>query len=100
MPALSYARSDTCRVVLRPSAAGGHNWHPMSFHPGTGLVYVGGSNGQLYRIDTSGASPVITSRLLGVGGAVVGAPSLDRDYDLVIVGTEAGIFYAVQIPLP
>ncbi|MEZ4281018.1 MAG: PQQ-dependent dehydrogenase, methanol/ethanol family [Myxococcota bacterium] len=26
-------------VVLRPSAAGGHNWHPMSFHPGTGLVY-------------------------------------------------------------
>jgi quinohemoprotein ethanol dehydrogenase len=27
-------------VVLRPSAAGGHNWHPMSFHPGTGLVYL------------------------------------------------------------
>ena len=27
-------------VVLRPSAAGGHNWHPMSFHPRTGLVYL------------------------------------------------------------
>ena len=27
-------------IVVRPSAAGGHNWHPMSFHPGTGLVYV------------------------------------------------------------
>ncbi len=23
-----------------PSAAGGHNWHPMAFHPGTGLVYI------------------------------------------------------------
>ena len=27
-------------VVLRPGPAGGHNWHPMSFHPGTGLVYI------------------------------------------------------------
>ncbi|MFO0687386.1 MAG: PQQ-dependent dehydrogenase, methanol/ethanol family [Myxococcota bacterium] len=27
-------------VLLRPGAAGGHNWHPMSFHPRTGLVYL------------------------------------------------------------
>jgi len=27
-------------VELRPGPAGGHNWHPMSFHPGTGLVYI------------------------------------------------------------
>jgi PQQ-dependent dehydrogenase (methanol/ethanol family) len=26
--------------LLRPSVEGGHNWHPMSFHPGTGLVYI------------------------------------------------------------
>jgi PQQ-dependent dehydrogenase (methanol/ethanol family) len=26
--------------VLYPGPFGGHNWHPMSFHPGTGLVYV------------------------------------------------------------
>jgi len=32
--------ADAPTVVLRPSAAGGHNWHPMSFHPGTGLVYL------------------------------------------------------------
>ncbi len=23
-----------------PSALGGHNWHPMAFHPGTGFVYI------------------------------------------------------------
>jgi quinohemoprotein ethanol dehydrogenase len=25
---------------MRPGPAGGHNWHPMAFHPGTGLVYI------------------------------------------------------------
>ena len=25
---------------LLPSNVGGHNWHPMAFHPGTGLVYI------------------------------------------------------------
>jgi PQQ-dependent dehydrogenase (methanol/ethanol family) len=27
-------------AVVLPSALGGHNWQPMSFHPGTGLVYL------------------------------------------------------------
>jgi quinohemoprotein ethanol dehydrogenase len=31
--------SDQARVVT-PSIVGGHNWHPMSFSPRTGLVYV------------------------------------------------------------
>jgi quinohemoprotein ethanol dehydrogenase len=26
--------------LLHPGPAGGHNWQPMSFHPGTGLVYI------------------------------------------------------------
>ena len=26
--------------VSLPSNAGAHNWHPMSYHPGTGLVYI------------------------------------------------------------
>jgi quinohemoprotein ethanol dehydrogenase len=30
---------ETDRVIL-PSPNGGHLWHPMSFHPGTGLVYI------------------------------------------------------------
>lgn len=27
-------------VTLWPTAGGAHNWSPMSFHPGTGLVYI------------------------------------------------------------
>ena len=28
-----------------PGPLGGHNWHPMSFHPGTGLVYIPAQTG-------------------------------------------------------
>jgi quinohemoprotein ethanol dehydrogenase len=27
-------------TLLSPGPGGGHNWHPMSFNPGTGLVYI------------------------------------------------------------
>jgi quinohemoprotein ethanol dehydrogenase len=27
-------------AMVAPAIFGGHNWHPMSFHPGTGLVYI------------------------------------------------------------
>jgi quinohemoprotein ethanol dehydrogenase len=27
-------------AFVSPSPPGAHNWHPMSFHPGTGLVYI------------------------------------------------------------
>ncbi len=26
--------------MVSPGALGGHNWHPMAFHPGEGLVYI------------------------------------------------------------
>ncbi len=26
--------------LIFPGPGGGHNWHPMSYHPGTGLVYI------------------------------------------------------------
>ena len=26
--------------IVAPAVVGAHNWHPMSFHPGTGLVYI------------------------------------------------------------
>jgi hypothetical protein len=61
---------------------------------------VGGSDGKLYEIDTTQASPVPKPVTLGNGLAVVGAPSFDRESSLVHVGTEAGIFYAVLVPLP
>ncbi len=28
-------------TILRPASAGAHNWHPLSFNPVTGLVYMG-----------------------------------------------------------
>ena len=36
------ARYDKTGVpfVSTPGAGGGHNWHPMAFHPGEGLVYI------------------------------------------------------------
>jgi len=35
--AARYAQSPS---VISPGPVGGHNWQPMSFHPGTGLVYI------------------------------------------------------------
>jgi quinohemoprotein ethanol dehydrogenase len=28
-------------TIVKPSSAGAHNWHPLSFNPATGLVYMG-----------------------------------------------------------
>jgi quinohemoprotein ethanol dehydrogenase len=28
-------------TIVKPSSAGAHNWHPLSFNPSTGLVYMG-----------------------------------------------------------
>jgi hypothetical protein len=82
------------------SLPGGAKPSPVLFVPGSHYVYVGGSDGKLYEIDTLQATPVPKPVTLGDGLAVVGAPSYDRVHNLVHVGTEAGIFYAVQVPLP
>jgi hypothetical protein len=91
--------------TLTPKYAGGISLGAVTpsavlYAPGRGLVFAGGSDGRLYQIDVSGAAPVITSVQLGDGSALVGAPSLDREFDIVHVGTAAGVFYAVEIPLP
>ena len=67
------------------------------FVPGSHYLYAGGSDGRLYEVDVAG--PTVKSVVLGDGKAAVGAPSLDRGFDLVHVGTEAGVFYAVAVPL-
>jgi len=39
-------------ALVRPTPFGGHNWQPMSFHPGTGLVYIPAQEIQgAFRID-------------------------------------------------
>jgi mono/diheme cytochrome c family protein len=34
------ARWSERNALVVPSVVGAHSWHPMSFHPGTGLVYI------------------------------------------------------------
>jgi quinohemoprotein ethanol dehydrogenase len=34
------ARYEQERIHMKPGPFGGHNWHPMSYNPGTGLVYI------------------------------------------------------------
>jgi PQQ-dependent dehydrogenase (methanol/ethanol family) len=34
------ARYEKAKTIVFPGAWGGHNWHPMSFSPQTGLVYI------------------------------------------------------------
>lgn len=82
------------------SLGGGVTPSPVLYVPGSNRIYVGGSDGQLYEMDVSGASPVVNSEPLGDGTAAVGAPSYDRDSGLIHVGTVAGIFYAIAVPLP
>ena len=35
-----HARYDTAVTMIMPGPSGAHNWHPMSFNPNTGLVYI------------------------------------------------------------
>jgi hypothetical protein len=74
---------------------------PALFVPGSHYVYVGGSDGWLHEIDVS-ATPGQKALPLGNGLSTVGAPSLDRGYTpaLLHVGTEGGVFHAVEMPFP
>ena len=67
---------------------------------GPSLLFVGGSDGRLYQLDATANPPTATPVTLGDGTAAVGAPSLDVANDVVYVGTDAGVVYAVQLPLP
>jgi quinohemoprotein ethanol dehydrogenase len=40
-------------TIVMPSPEGGHNWHPMSFNPATGLVYLGVLNDTAVHVVTS-----------------------------------------------
>jgi hypothetical protein len=66
---------------------------------GIAYVFVGGGDGRLYQLDAATGLQV-TSVRLGDGSARIGPPSLDATSGLVFAGSEAGILYAVQVPLP
>ncbi len=76
------------------------------FWPQTNLVYVGSAGGKLYELDFTLANtstpPTFKLQVLGGGLGQVGAPSLDIGVTpkLLLVGSEPGVLYAVQVPLP
>jgi PQQ-dependent dehydrogenase (methanol/ethanol family) len=67
--------------LVFPSYLGGHNWHPMSYSPDTGLVYIpvldipanfGGAKNFTYR-------PGLTN--LGIDGIIAGLPDAQAERD-------------------
>lgn len=64
-------------------------------------LYFGAGNQRLYELDLS-VSPVPGQKSVVLGGtpSVIGAPSYDSDFGLVYVGSDAGVVYAVAVPLP
>jgi hypothetical protein len=84
------------RAIPSPSA-------PLLAKDGSDLyLYVGGGDGSLYELDLNNppSNPSQKTLQLGDGGAAIGAPSLDVSTGLLHVGSEAGIIYAVAVPLP
>jgi hypothetical protein len=72
----------------------------LLFHPASQFIYVGGSDGWLYQIDTLQFPPSADyAAQLGASPLTLGAPSLDIGYGLVHVGSEPGTFFAVQVPV-
>jgi hypothetical protein len=62
--------------------------------PGSDLLYVGDGGGRLVQID-------LLTGVLSVSlepGIQIGAPSLDNQHGLVIVGSNTGNVYAVRVP--
>jgi PQQ-dependent dehydrogenase (methanol/ethanol family) len=74
-------------VTVQPGAGGGHNWSPMSYNPGTGLVYIPTTttSSGTYTVDpnftyTPGRSNtgLLRGNRGGAGGAAAGAAAGDN----------------------
>jgi outer membrane protein assembly factor BamB len=73
------------------------------YPPGGSSVLVGGSTSggppwKLYEVPIGGGP--LRSVTLGDGLGATGSPSYDTAYNMVYVGTDAGVIYAVQLPIP
>ena len=63
--------------------------------------YADGADGRLYEVSVSTDPPAIKSVKLGDASLfAVGSPALDWPNKIIHVGSEPGVFYAVQVPLP
>lgn len=65
--------------------------------PGTDMLYVGGGDGKLYKINVADVDPELSKTfVLLEPGVQIGAPSLDLTFNLVLVGSDSGVIYAVR----
>jgi outer membrane protein assembly factor BamB len=72
---------------------------PVLFQ-GTGRLYVGSGDGQLYVLSTADGSDASAPIALGdpFTPATVGSPTLDTRANALYVGSEGGVIYYVQLP--
>jgi outer membrane protein assembly factor BamB len=83
------------------------------YWPQTNFVYVGSKDGELYELefvpDVVAPPTVKPALVLGDGLGQIGAPSLDIGVEppnvsagkkLLVVGSESGILYGVEVPFP
>jgi len=75
------------------------------YWPQTNYVYVGGGDGKLWQLNFTyvpGDAEFAKSWTLGDGTGQIGAPTLDIGVTprLLIVGSESGVLYGVEVPLP
>ncbi|MEM8962597.1 MAG: PQQ-binding-like beta-propeller repeat protein [Acidobacteriota bacterium] len=62
-------------------------------------VWVGSSDGRIYQLSRT-TGMVDASLVLGDGTATVGSPAFSISDSIGYIGTEAGVVYAVELPLP
>ncbi len=67
--------------------------------PGSTMVIAGSGDGNLYQMDVITPLPT-TSVTLGDGTAAVGAPTMDLLNSMIYVGSDEGVIYGVEFPLP
>jgi len=77
-------------AMIMPGALGGHNWHPMAFHPGEGLVYIPAFEAAMYYVPEADWRPD-TARGFNVGFNL-GAGDLPADMGIrrEVYGTVSG----------
>jgi quinohemoprotein ethanol dehydrogenase len=62
-------------AMIAPGPRGAHNWEPMSFHPGTALVYIPGQNTVRFYQVAAEFEPEPGRFNLGTGPATAGGPA-------------------------
>ena len=69
------------KAMIFPSYLGGHNWHPMSFNPQTGLVYIPVLDIPAFYADDVGFRYRPDGMNLGIDGIIGGLPDSQAERD-------------------